>query len=85
MHDKYIPVKYMKHCYAGMLPNRFRLSCHPYDITYRVLVRKPEGKVPLRIPRHWWEDNIKMGLKNICQEDVGWIHLAHDRDQLKFL
>jgi hypothetical protein len=26
---------------------------------YRVLVREPEGKKPLRRPRHRWEDNIK--------------------------
>jgi hypothetical protein len=28
-----------------------------------VLVGKPEGKRPLRIPKRSWEDNIKMGLK----------------------
>jgi hypothetical protein len=28
----------------------------------RVLVGKPEGKTPLEIPRHRWEDNIKMDL-----------------------
>jgi hypothetical protein len=27
---------------------------------YRVLVRKPEGRIPLRRPRHRWEDNIKI-------------------------
>jgi len=26
---------------------------------YRVLVGKPEGKRPLRRPRHRWEDNIR--------------------------
>ena len=30
---------------------------------YRVLVRKPEGRVLLRRPRHRWEDNIKMDLQ----------------------
>jgi hypothetical protein len=30
---------------------------------YRVLVRKPEGKRPLGRPRHRWEDNIKMDLR----------------------
>jgi hypothetical protein len=29
---------------------------------YRVLVGKPERKVPLRKPRLGWEDNIKMDL-----------------------
>ena len=32
---------------------------------YRVLVRKPEGKRPLRRPRHRWEDNIKMDLQEV--------------------
>jgi hypothetical protein len=30
---------------------------------YRVLVRRPEGKRPLRRPRCKWEDNIKMALR----------------------
>jgi hypothetical protein len=29
---------------------------------YRLLVGKPEGKRPLRIPRRRWMDNIKMDL-----------------------
>ena len=41
---------------------------------YRVLVGEPEGKRPLGRPRHRWEDNIKMGLREVgC--DLG------DRDQ----
>jgi hypothetical protein len=32
---------------------------------YRILVRKPERKRPLGIPRDRWEDNIKMHLKEI--------------------
>jgi hypothetical protein len=32
---------------------------------YRVLVGKPEGKRPLGRPRHKWEDNIKMDLKDV--------------------
>jgi hypothetical protein len=31
----------------------------------RVYERKPEGKRPLGIPGHRWEDNIKMGLSEI--------------------
>jgi hypothetical protein len=34
---------------------------------YTVLVRKPEGNRPLRIPRHGWDDNTKMSLKEIEQ------------------
>jgi hypothetical protein len=37
---------------------------------YRMLVRKPEGKIPLRRPRYRWEDNIKIDLKDVrmCTE-----------------
>jgi hypothetical protein len=30
---------------------------------YRILVRKPEGKIPLGRPRRRWVDNIKMDLR----------------------
>jgi hypothetical protein len=30
---------------------------------YRVLFGRPEGKRPLGRPRHRWEDNIKMDLR----------------------
>ena len=32
---------------------------------YRVLVEKPEGKIPLGRPRRRWEDNIKMDLQEV--------------------
>ena len=32
---------------------------------YRILVGRPEGKRPLERTRRRWEDNIKMGLKEI--------------------
>jgi hypothetical protein len=32
---------------------------------YRIIVEKPEGKVPLGRSRHRWEHNIKMDLKEI--------------------
>jgi hypothetical protein len=47
---------------------------------YRVLVGKPEGKTPLGITRHRWEDGIKMDLTEIGSGGVEWIHLAQDRD-----
>jgi hypothetical protein len=48
---------------------------------YKLLVGKPEGKRPLRRPRHRWEDNIKMDLQEIVLEGVDFIHLAQDSDQ----
>jgi hypothetical protein len=46
-----------------------------------VLVGKPEGKRPSERPRCRWEDNIKMGLREIGWDGMDWIHLAQDRDQ----
>jgi hypothetical protein len=34
---------------------------------YKVFVGKPEGKRPLRRPRHTWEDGIRMDLR-----EIGW-------------
>jgi hypothetical protein len=48
---------------------------------YRVLVGRPEGKRPLGRPRHGWEDNIKVDLREIGIDGVNWIQLAQDRVQ----
>jgi hypothetical protein len=47
------------------------------EITYKVLVGRPEGKKPLGRPRHRWEGNI------FRKKDGGkdWIDLAQDRDR----
>jgi hypothetical protein len=45
---------------------------------YRVLVGKPEEKRSLRRPRHRWEDNIKMDLKEMGCEGM-------DRDRWRAL
>ncbi|KAJ4431957.1 hypothetical protein ANN_20566 [Periplaneta americana] len=47
---------------------------------YRVLVGRPEGKIPLGRPRRRWEDNIKMDLREVGYDDREWINLAQDRD-----
>jgi hypothetical protein len=47
----------------------------------RILVGKPEGKRPLGRPRHRWEDNIKMELREIEWGGMDLIDLAQDRDQ----
>jgi hypothetical protein len=46
---------------------------------YKLLVRKPEGKRSLGIPRRRWMDNIKMDLVEIGVNVVDWIGLAQDR------
>jgi hypothetical protein len=44
---------------------------------YKVLMGKPEGKRPLRRPRHRWEDGIR---RETGWGSVDWIWLAQDRD-----
>jgi len=43
-----------------------------------VLVGMPEGNKPLGRPRRRWEDNIKMGLREIWIDGANWIQLAQD-------
>jgi len=40
---------------------------------------EPEGKQPLRRPRHRWKDNIRMYLREVGWEGMGWIYLVQDR------
>jgi hypothetical protein len=48
---------------------------------YNILVGRPEGRRLLGRPRHGWEDNIKMDLREIGFGDVDWINWAQDRDR----
>jgi hypothetical protein len=48
---------------------------------YKVLVGRPGGKRPLGRPRHRWEDNIKMDLREIGISGMNWVQLAQDRVQ----
>jgi hypothetical protein len=52
---------------------------------YRLLVGKPEGKIPLGRPRRRWVDNIKMDLGEVGWGDVDWIGLAQDRNRWRAL
>jgi hypothetical protein len=52
---------------------------------YRILVGKPEGKIPLGRPRRMWVDNIKIHLREIGWDGVDLIDLAQDRDQWRAL
>jgi len=48
---------------------------------YRVLVGKPEGKRPLRRPRHRRYDNIKMDLQEVGCGGMDWIEQARGRER----
>jgi hypothetical protein len=47
---------------------------------YRVLIGRPEGKRPLGRPRHRWDDNIKLDLREMI-DGANWIRLAQVRVQ----
>jgi len=49
------------------------------------LGRKPEGKRPLGRPRHSWQYNIRMDLRETEWEGVDSVHLAQDMDQQRAL
>jgi hypothetical protein len=52
---------------------------------YRILVGKSEGKRPLRRPRHMWENNIKMDIRETGWGGMNSINLAQDSDQWRAL
>jgi hypothetical protein len=47
----------------------------------KILLGKSEHKKQVGRPRRRWEDNIRMDLREIGWEIVGWMHLAQGRDQ----
>jgi hypothetical protein len=52
---------------------------------YRILVGKPEGKIPLERQRYRLVDNIKMDLREIGWGGMDWIDLTQNRDQWRAL
>jgi hypothetical protein len=52
---------------------------------YKVLARKPKGKRPPRRPKHRWEYDIRMYVREVGWEDLDWLHLTQVRDQWRVL
>jgi hypothetical protein len=52
---------------------------------YRLLVRKPEGRRPLRRQRRRYVDNIKLDPADRGWGVVDWIGLAQDNDKRRAL
>jgi hypothetical protein len=52
---------------------------------HRLLVGKPEGRMPLGRPRCSWEDNIKMDLQEVEEGGGDWMELAQDKDRWRAL
>jgi hypothetical protein len=73
-------IKAMRMRWAGHVARMGEVRC-----AYSILVGRPEGRRPLGRPRRRWEDNIKMGLREIGFGNVDWIHLARDGDRWRDL
>jgi hypothetical protein len=52
---------------------------------YRLLVEKPEGKIPLGRLRRRCVDTIRMDLAEVGWGDVDWTGLAQDRNRWRAL
>ena len=51
----------------------------------RVISSKPTGKRPLGRSRRRWEDNFRMGLKEIGVNTKNWVDSTQDRDYWRAL
>ena len=52
---------------------------------FKILTGKPTRKRPLGRPRHIWEDNTKMNLKEVIIKTRNWVVSAQDRDYWRAL
>jgi hypothetical protein len=52
---------------------------------YRILVGRPEGRIPLGRPRRRWEDHIRMDLQEVGWKGMDWIDMAQDRNRWRAL
>jgi hypothetical protein len=52
---------------------------------YKILVGKPDVKLPLGRPRNRWEYNIRMALVEIKCESAYWMHLTKNKDLCRLL
>jgi hypothetical protein len=69
-------------CYSGDLSGRMRwaeqVACmEEMRDEYRLLVGKPEGKIPLGVPRCRWKEHVKMDLHEIgCGHGLIWFRIS---------
>jgi hypothetical protein len=49
---------------------------------HRVLVGKPQGKIPLGRPRRKWEDNIKRDLQEVGGDCGNWMEKKYFKSYL---
>ena len=52
---------------------------------FKILTGTPTGNIPLGRPRHRWEDNIRIDLKEIDISTRNWVDEPQDRDHWRTL
>ena len=52
---------------------------------FKMLTGKPTGKISLGKPRSIWEENVRMGLKEIGINTRNWVDLTQNRDYWRAL
>ena len=52
---------------------------------FKILTGKPTGNRPLGGRRRRWEENIRIGLKEICINIRNWVDSVQDRDYWRAL
>jgi hypothetical protein len=52
---------------------------------YKTFIGRPEGKSRLGSPRHRWEENVEIDLREIGLEGVDWINQAQERASSRLL
>jgi hypothetical protein len=52
---------------------------------FKILTGTPSGKIPLGRPKHRWEDNIRINLKEIGINTRNWVDLTQDRNYWRAL
>jgi hypothetical protein len=55
------------------------------NCTHRFSRTSEDTRIPIWKYKHGWESNIKVTLKEVVHEGVGWIQVAEDKDQLRAL
>jgi hypothetical protein len=90
LHNKELYALYSPNIIRVIKSRRLRWAGHVARMgerrgAYRALVGKPEGRRPLGRPRHRWEDNIKMDLREVACGGSDWVDLAQDRNRWRAL
>jgi hypothetical protein len=76
LHNLYFSPSIIRMMKSRRMRSAGDVACMGETNAYRVLVRKPERKRPLRRHRRKWEDNVKVDLRETGWGEIDWIHLA---------